>query len=136
LHIRALALLCLVRLLLPRAGLVGTLRAVDRTSRLHRPPQPGPRLLSAVNRVARRLVPGSVCLPQAITVTALMRAQGEDPELVLGCRRENEGWTAHAWVELGGRVFDTLRVEQVELARYSASGGWRPRRPAAPERAS
>lgn len=128
LHLRALFLLCAVRLLLPRAGLRRTLRAVDALARLQRRPQPATQLLSAVVRVSRRAVPGSACLAQAITLAGLMRAQGEDPAVVLGCRRDGDGWKAHSWVERDGAILDSLRTEHSELARYTAAGGWRPSR--------
>jgi hypothetical protein len=48
-------------------------------------------------------VPGGRCLTKALVGEALLRASGYDPELCIGVAVKN-GFRAHAWVELHGRV--------------------------------
>ena len=48
-------------------------------------------------------VPRATCLPQALTLSALLRRQGFVPTLQIGVARGSHGeFQAHAWVEVDG----------------------------------
>lgn len=58
----------------------------------------------AVRRVGR-LVPGATCLPQALSMRAMLARRGVVGELRLGVARNKLGVVeAHAWVEVDGCV--------------------------------
>ena len=80
--------------------------------------------LAAVRR-AGHLV-GADCLPQSVALTALLRRQGAEPVLVLGCRRVGpREWGAHAWVELDGERLEPLVApDHTELARLTPAADW------------
>ena len=65
-----------------------------------------PRCLS--DRVSRASVPillrGS-CLSRSLVLARLLRRHGEDASVAIGVTGAGEQFTAHAWVELGGRPF-------------------------------
>ncbi len=124
LQVRAIAYVVAARMLLSRRGMPATLRAlarrragraVDVEDALH-----------AVRRAGR--LAGATCLPQAVALTALLRRDGADPTVVLGCRRYDNGhWGAHAWVELDGVVWDPLPSgAHATLARCDAARDWVP----------
>lgn len=79
--------------------------AWSRRARAARSPAATPdRLARAVERAAVAL-PGSKCLPQALAGAVLLRRRGLEAELRLGAATRPEGGlTAHAWLELEGRV--------------------------------
>lgn len=66
------------------------------------------------------------CLPQAVALAALLQRSGTAPTVVLGCRLYGPSrWGAHAWVEAGGKRFDSLPGEEhAELARLTAHSRW------------
>jgi len=56
-------------------------------------------------RAAARYVPGANCLPQAIVAKRLLEEQGYKPVIRIGVRRpEESAFSAHAWVDVAGRV--------------------------------
>ena len=61
------------------------------------------------------------CLFTSIVLYRLLRAQGDEPELVIGLPIEPRDRDAHAWVELAGRDVGPPpgRGRHVELARYA-----------------
>ncbi len=61
------------------------------------------------------------CLFTSIVLYRLLRAQGDEPELVIGLPLEPKDRDAHAWVELDGRDIGPPpgRGRHVELARYA-----------------
>lgn len=60
------------------------------------------------------------CLIMALVLFRLLRAQGDDAELVIGLPTEPEDKDAHAWVELDGRDIGPPpgKNGHEELARY------------------
>ena len=61
------------------------------------------------------------CLFTSMVLFRLLRAQGDEPELVIGLPTEPRDKDAHAWVELGGRDVGPPpgRGRHEELARYA-----------------
>lgn len=59
-------------------------------------------LATAVER-ASKVIPGSTCLPKAMTLASMLRADHHECELRLGVKQENEKLAAHAWVETNGK---------------------------------
>jgi hypothetical protein len=61
------------------------------------------------------------CLFTSVVLFRLLRAQGDEPELVIGLPLEPRDRDAHAWVELDGRDVGPPpgRGRHVELARYA-----------------
>lgn len=82
--------------------------------------------LAAVRRAGR--VWGAACLAQSVGLASMLHRRGDDPVVVLGCRRQGDGeWTAHAWVEVAGRRLEpVVSAAHSELARLEAARGWRP----------
>jgi hypothetical protein len=77
-------------------------------------------------------VTGGACLGQAVALTAILARAGEDPVLVLGSRRYDEGaWGAHAWVDSGGELLDPVPglEHHRPLGMYRAADGWELRQP-------
>jgi hypothetical protein len=113
------------RLLLDRSGTSATLRRLSGKRRRSRAVDPQ-RALLAIRRAARLV--GGACLPQAVALAALLQRGGEDPVLVLGCRRTpRQHWTAHAWVEVGDLVLEPVTTaEHAPLAHLKAIDGWVP----------
>lgn len=57
----------------------------------------------AVERAGHNL-PGVRCLARALAGSVILARHGHDTELRIGVRCPNEGFEAHAWLELGGVV--------------------------------
>lgn len=96
-----------------RAGLrtTGFLRLDGRLERglpaPSRPPDPAraARLAALVDIAARNAHPPATCLPRALVLRRLLRAEGLPAALRIGARRAEDGaLLAHAWVESGGDV--------------------------------
>jgi len=71
-----------------------------------------------VGSVARR-IPGTTCLPIALTGYVLLGRAGWAPVLRIGVTREADSVEAHAWVEVDGVV----AVGGAERARFKAVEG-------------
>jgi hypothetical protein len=126
LHFDVFLLMVPVRRRLRSIGLEETIRWATRrklsTAADRHPPE---RIVRAVQRVGRWLVPGASCLVQSITLTSLLQSQGGNAELIIGCRRQANKWAAHAWVESGGNSYQPVfGGSQIELARCNAARNW------------
>ena len=70
-----------------------------------RPSPPPESIASAVDRVLLR-APGPwhhTCLRRAVTIAALLRRAGQEPEVIFGVRRSTDGaLQAHAWLRCDG----------------------------------
>jgi hypothetical protein len=103
----AAALLPVIRLLL----LVAPFEAVHRRTRaapraIAAPPREDGAVASVVwsVRAAARRIPFATCLSQALAVQFLLARRGIESTLWLGARRTEVGrFSAHAWVQCGGR---------------------------------
>jgi len=124
LHLRITALLAATKRSLRRRDTTATLQRLADSGSW--PSFDAGRSLRAVRRASRAL--GGNCLSQSVALTVAARRAGEDPELILGCRRYPDGvWGAHAWVVLNGRVYDPLPSgEHQALASISAGTRWIP----------
>ena len=126
-ELRVAVLLAAVRLLLPRIGLVATLQRFAKPAPVAVPKAPdATAAVDAVRRAARR-TGGGTCLAQSVVLTALLMRAGVEPDIVLGCRRYEDGhWGAHAWVEVDGRLLEPVEAGvHTELTRCRASAQWR-----------
>ena len=62
-----------------------------------------PKRLPRLGRWLNQVLGPSACLDQAIALRAFLNARGLPAELKIGTRRlPDQGFTAHAWVELAG----------------------------------
>jgi len=62
-----------------------------------------PKRLPRLGRWLNKVLGPSACLDQAIALRAFLNARGLPAELKIGTRRlPDQGFTAHAWVELAG----------------------------------
>jgi len=101
------ALLPVIRLLL----LVAPFEAIHRRTRTRTAPRaiaaPEEGVVAAVVwsvRAAARRIPFATCLSQALAVQLLLARRGIESTLWLGARRTEVGnFSAHAWVQCGGR---------------------------------
>lgn len=56
-------------------------------------------------RLTSRFVPFASCLTQALAALYLLRVKGQDAELKIGVKKdENARFEAHAWLEKDGRI--------------------------------
>jgi hypothetical protein len=80
------------------------------------------RLSYAVDRSLLRGPFEPRCLTRSLVLLRLLRAQGDDAELVIGLPESPENKYAHAWVEIGGIDVGPSpgRGRHQELARYGA----------------
>jgi hypothetical protein len=123
--LRALCLVAAARVLLTRCPTPTVLRLLSRRrGHVAKHGIDHAAALGAVRRVGPRL--GANCLPQSVALAALLQRHGDDPTLILGCRRYGDrDWGAHAWVEVGGRRLEPLvEPEHAELARLPAAQNW------------
>jgi hypothetical protein len=84
-------------------------------------PQHPTRYARAIHRVLRLGKRRPRCLPSALVLYRLLRAQGTPAELVVGLPTVPLNHVAHAWVEVEGRDVGPPpgRGLHVEMARYS-----------------
>lgn len=62
-----------------------------------------PALVGAtIDRIGAKL--DAVCLPRALAAQAMLRRRGIASRLCLGVARADRSLSAHAWVEIGGKV--------------------------------
>lgn len=54
----------------------------------------------SVAAVANRSILPATCLPRAITAKSMLKAIGIDVDICIGVGRDEEGFSAHAWIEL------------------------------------
>ena len=67
-------------------------------------------------RIASRVVPHATCLSQALALQVMLGRSGTPSQLRLGVARDGGGaFTAHAWLECGGRVV----IGGGDLERYA-----------------
>jgi hypothetical protein len=82
-----------------------TLAWVGKIRPRERPSPPPESIASAVDRVLLR-APGPwhhTCLRRAVTIAALLRRAGREPEVIFGVRRSTAGeLQAHAWLRCDG----------------------------------
>jgi len=85
-----------------------------------RPAVPVALLSRAVSRGLRIGAWQPRCLIRSLVLYRLLRAQGDQAELVIGLHERATSPDAHAWIELGGRDVGPLpgRGAHRELSRY------------------
>ena len=83
-------------------------------------PRPPALLSRAVSRGLRVGPWVPRCIVRSLVLYRLLRAQGDEPELVIGLPGERPGRDAHAWVELAGRDIgpEPGSAGHLPLARY------------------
>jgi hypothetical protein len=124
-ELRAMLLVVAARSLLKMRPTTVVLRMLARRRATLAPGAVEPlRALAAVRRAGR--LAGGDCLPQSVALAAMLRRQGAEPVLVLGCRRLGpQEWGAHAWVELNGARLEPLEApDHTELARLTPAADW------------
>jgi Transglutaminase-like superfamily len=84
---------------------------------------PATTLSRAVHRSLRAGGRRPTCLMSALVLTDLLRAQGDDAEVVIGLPDDAKDHRAHAWVELGGTDVGPPpgRGRHAPLARFGPS---------------
>ena len=75
----------------------------SRPSRQQREPRYSPDEMANALERGSRYVPGSTCLVQALAGQWLLQREGYAPQLRIGVSKA-EGFEAHAWLELEGKV--------------------------------
>ena|SRR5687767_2328391 len=107
---RSLLLWCATLLAAARIALWGlpfrtVRRWIARLARRLRSGETTPARVAWAIALAKRVVPGATCLPQALVAEALLVAAGQPAELRIGVQKTAAGkLEAHAWVESGGRM--------------------------------
>ncbi|HET6745453.1 MAG TPA: lasso peptide biosynthesis B2 protein [Candidatus Limnocylindria bacterium] len=88
-----------------------------------RPRVPTSLLSRAVSRGLRIGPLQPRCLTRSLVLYRLLRAQGDDAQLIIGMRDKTVSTDAHAWVELAGRDVGPLPGGKGyrELSRYPRS---------------
>jgi len=117
-----LAWLPLVSLSLRLVGYVRTRRWVERFSPVTLPRiatttdlQSSERLAQLADVAGRRGAVTATCLRQSLLVYGWLRRRGFAPELVLGVRKQESAFDAHAWVELEGRALGQSEIVHAPL---------------------
>jgi hypothetical protein len=78
------------------------------------------RLARAV-RLASRVVPHATCLTQALALNRLLSRDGHASTVQIGVRKDDSGFSAHAWVECMGAP---LLSTDAEVTKYSRCLTW------------
>jgi len=111
-------LLAPMHILLATAGYARTRHWLERLSngQTQRQPTSGERdqarkLAEFASMAGRHGLVDATCLRQSLLVYFLLRRKGLAPKLIIGVRRRDEVFDAHAWVELDG-----IALGQAELA--------------------
>ncbi len=89
-------------------GYARTRKWLQRLSNAPHPRQPTPvdiayarRLVELASIAGRHGLVNASCLRQSLLIYFLLRRRGLSPVMVLGVRRQESNFDAHAWVELG-----------------------------------
>jgi hypothetical protein len=80
-----------------------------------RAPAIAPGRLAWAVEAAAQAVPKASCLTQALAAQIMLERSGAHPDLRIGVATDQEGFEAHAWLELDGRPL----VGAHELERYA-----------------
>jgi hypothetical protein len=129
LHPRHIALLLRASLVLVRIRLGLWLLPWSRVAAIVGPPRNTrsrfsvARLERAV-RLASRIVPCASCLTQALALNHLLSNEGHASTVLIGVRKDEGRFAAHAWVEWSG---GPLLSSAAEVTRYSRFLTWPPR---------
>ena len=122
-----LAWLPVISLSLRLSGYMRTRRLVERFSPVKAPQtataldlQSAERLAQLAAIAGRRGAVTATCLRQSLLVYGWLRRRGLAPEHVLGVRKLDDSFDAHAWVELQG-----IALGQSELAHQPFTAGRR-----------
>ncbi len=119
-----------VYLQLRRGSLDEAVVALGRRRKSARRERRSPMLLSRAVWRALRVGPlRPRCLTRSLVLYRLLRAQGDEPQLVVGLPEPVTSSDAHAWVEIAGRDIGPPpgAAGYRELARYPRRGGLEPR---------
>ncbi len=86
-------------------GVLRDLRAGPRTTTVEAAAVAGTaaRLAGATQRVLRLIPADTRCLNQSLVLSALLARRGIESHVVIGVSSSQEGFGAHAWVEIDGR---------------------------------
>lgn len=117
LALRALATLATVRLLLWLLPFRRVRTTVDRCAGqavAARDPAFARAVRRAVDRAARTL-PGSDCLPRALTAEVMLRRAGQPAQVSIGVASDGQLLSAHAWVESAGVL---VTGDSADLGRF------------------
>ncbi len=105
LALRALATLTVVRLMLWVLPFRAVRGVVDRWAGQAMAARDDPDFARAVRRAvdrAARTLPGSDCLPRALTAEVMLRRAGQPAQVSIGVASDGRLLSAHAWVESAG----------------------------------
>jgi hypothetical protein len=72
-----------------------------------------------VRAVASRSPFGATCLPRALVLQSLLRAQGVASQLRIGARKGEDGFEAHAWVACLGTALGAASDDGPEFVPFS-----------------
>ena len=67
-------------------------------------------------RLASHVVPCATCLTQAVALNRLLSSDGHASTVLIGVRKDDAGFAAHAWVEWRG---GPLLSSATEVSKYS-----------------
>lgn len=109
-----------VTVLLQRLPLHDVVRALSHGASQSGSSDLAPRFSRAIHRALRLGQRRPRCLPSALVLFRLLRANGVPAELVVGLPSSPTSHVAHAWVEIAGRDVGPPpgRHEHQEFARY------------------
>jgi hypothetical protein len=82
--------------------------------------RPVDKIVWAVGVVSRQL-PGTTCLKSALALQRLLSRHGHVSELHIGVAREDEKFSAHAWLTCEGRIL----VGELEHDRFTRLVAWK-----------
>ena len=82
--------------------------------------RPVDRIAWAVGAASRSL-PGTTCLASALALQRRLSAQGHSSELHIGVARQDEKFSAHAWLACEGRIL----VGELDHDRFTRLVAWK-----------
>ncbi len=119
-----LARFCYVHVRYRRAALPELVARLSEPPRRPAPRRSTQRLSWTVYRTLQLAGHRPTCLASALVLFRMLRAQGDEAELVIGLPSTPSSKDAHAWVELSGRDVGPPpgRSGHLEFARYPTAG--------------
>lgn len=98
-------------------------KLVDRTSKSSRQPAPlsyreRKQVIWAVRSLSKRMMPDKPCLTQALVLKWLLQRKGEEADIHIGVRKNEDGeFAAHAWLEQDGNILIGGKASPFQYSR-------------------
>jgi Transglutaminase-like superfamily len=82
------------------------------------------RVLRLEEAAARNLFVTTNCLEQSLVLWWLLRRRGIAADLRIGARKDEQGFEAHAWVEIRGSALNSGAEDHLHFAPFEEPATW------------